>query len=439
MATDATRASDGHHLAPPRTTAGFALPDAFWNSFYQTHWERVGAVLARPFASPIATPEESFASLVAASDRYRDGDRSVQLEFCIEHAQLMADVGKFLPEQTDGSAAGYAERVTGLVDGRRFGLVVEDVQAYDATLWWRLREYLRGLFEYTGLPGDACKATVFLGNYDRTPFGLHRGSSANFMFVVEGQKRMRTWPDAFFRGKEDLTHKLDYTHYNDDSIVMDAGPGDIIFWPSDYWHIGESVDGGLSSAVSVALFMDAQPASDIVSRAARLTHRRMAGDTAPVVRLDAWRDIAELVKGESARAADALRAVVAEPSLERAARIGLLNKVTAFGFMRPPRALPLRALDDDDTIHADAEYPILWMRDIDDEIVCSASGHAFAVAASPRVLALIDALNGGEPHRVGDLVATYAGDSEASGVEFETSPDSIRALLAKLASLRAIA
>lgn len=33
----------------------------------------------------------------------------------------------------------------------------------------------------------------------------------------------------------------------------------------------------------------------------------------------------------------------------------------------------------------------------------------------------------------------YSGTAEAEGVEFETSPESVRALLEKLASLRAIA
>ena len=36
------------------------------------------------------------------------------------------------------------------------------------------------------------------------------------------------------RDKEDLTYSLRYAHYNDDSLVMDAGPGDVIFWPADY-------------------------------------------------------------------------------------------------------------------------------------------------------------------------------------------------------------
>ena len=361
----------------------------------------------------------------------------MQLEFCIEHAQVLAEVGRLLPERSDGSAEGYAARVTPLVGGRRFGLVVQDVQAYDATLWLRLREFLRGLFEHTSLPGDACKATVFLGNYERTPFGLHRGDSANFMFVVEGRKRMRTWPDAFFHGKENLTHKLAYEHYNADSIVMDAEPGDVIFWPSDYWHIGESVDGGLSSAVSVALFMTPRPTADVMARAASLVHARMAG-AVPAARGGAHAEHVQRIALEAARSQAALAAAAADPALERALRIDLLNGITAFGFTRPPRPLPRRTLADGDIVSGHALYPILWMPDADDEIVCSACGHAFTVAASPHVILLLESLNAGQPHRVGELVERHAGVVEANGVEFRTPPASVRALLERLLSLRAI-
>ncbi len=427
-----------HRLAPPRPPAGFALPEAFWSSFRESHWEKVGAVLTQPFVMPIATPDESFACLVEASDRFRSGDRSVQLEFCIEHAMLLADVGRFLPEASDESAAGYAARVTPLIDGRRFGLVVEDVHAYDATLWLRLREFLRGLFEHTGLPGDACKATVFLGNYDRTPFGLHRGSSANFMFVVDGVKRMRTWPDAFFGGKEDLTHRLDYARFNDDSIVMDAQPGDIIFWPSDYWHIGESVDGGMSSAVSVALFMTPRPAEDVAKRAAGFVHAHLSDD-APSANLATREAPVKRITREAARALTALAAAARDERLERALRVNLLNKLTAFGFERPPRPLATAALSDDHVVRADPAYPVLWMPDVDDEVLVSACGHAFNVAASPHVLGLIAALNTGAPSRVGDLMTRHSGTADAGDVSFETSPESVRALLEKLVRLRAIA
>jgi 50S ribosomal protein L16 3-hydroxylase len=416
----------------------YALPDEFWSSFHGNNWEKKGAVIPRPFSVPLASPAESFACLVAASDRFRAGDRSVQLEFCIEHAQVHADVGRLLPEASDWSAEGYAARVTPLVGGRRFGLVVEDVQAYDSTLWLRLRDFLGGLFAHTGLPGDGCKATVFLGNYDRTPFGLHRGDSANFMFVVDGMKRMRTWPDAYFQGKADLTYSTAYSQHNAESIVMDAQPGDIIFWPSDYWHIGESVDGRMSSAVSVALFMTPRPAADVVARASRLVQQHMGEAEVSRPPNDSAHHM-ERITRHAARAREALTAAASDAALEEALRVDMLDRLTAFGFARPPRPLPHRPLAADDILRANPDYPILWMASDDDDIVCSASGHSFKVSASPHVTGLIASLNTGEPHRVRDLVEQFSGVVEANGVLFETSPTSVQRLLERLVSFRAIA
>lgn len=434
-------AADVHRLVPTRAANGHALGRAFWSSFRATHWERMGAVIEQPFATPLATPAELFDAMLEASDRFRAGDQAVSLEFCVGHTRMLANVGRYLPERSDGGSAGYMARVTQQLGGARFGLVVEDAQAYDATLWLRLRDFLRGLYRHTGLPGDAAKATVFLGNYDRTPFGLHRGSSANFMFVVEGAKRMRTWPDAYFRGKPDLTHRLDYEAYNDDAIVMDANPGDIIFWPSDYWHIGESVDGGFSSAVSVALFMEPRPTAAVIARAAGLIGARHAA--ADRVRaLDAMPDaMAAAVQRAEAMARDAVASladVSADPALRHALRVGALNTLTGFGFTRPPRPRDGVSLTDDVIVTGTAAYPVLWLDAGDDDLVVSANGHALQVAASPHVVGLLERLNSGERLRVGALVEAHSGTVRAGGVAFETTRDDVRALVEKLVSLRAL-
>jgi 50S ribosomal protein L16 3-hydroxylase len=439
--TEVARGGAVYRLARRSAPAGFALPADFWSRFYQENWETRGAVIERPFAAPLAAPAETFDWLVTAGDRFRAGDRRVSIEFCIEHAQQLADVGRYLPEHSDGSADGYAERVTKLVGGRKFGLVVDDFQAFDATLWLRVREFLRGLFEHTGLPGETAKATIFLGNYDSTPFGLHRGRSGNFMYVVDGRKRMRTWPDAFFRGKEDLTNRLDYQHYNDDSIVLDADPGDVIYWPSDYWHIGESVDGQLSAAVSIALFMDHVASADLQSEARGMVAQRLARNppAKPFVvypsRIgESVGAIAEVVS----RATAALREVSQDPGLDLRLHAAWLNHVTGSGFTTVPSPLPMDHLDDQAVVRGRPEYPIIWMHTDDEDLICSVNGHAFSLTASPSNVALLERLNRGDRHRVDRLVTDHSGPSEADGVQFETTPADVRALLEKLVSLRAI-
>jgi 50S ribosomal protein L16 3-hydroxylase len=433
-------AGDLDQLAVKAST-GFALPDVFWSRFRAEHWEKRGTVLRQPFAQPLAMPDETFDGLVTASDRYRAGDPDIVLKFCIDHTMQLVDIGRYLPERADGTAEGYAERVTRMIDGRRFGLIVEEFQVFDAAFWLRLREFLCGLYEHTGLPRESSKATVFFGNYEHTPWGLHRGNSGNFQLIVDGPKRVRAWPDAFFRGKEDMTHRLDYERYNGDSIVLEGEPGDIIYWPSDYWHVGESVNGALSCAISVAMFIDQHSAGMVTGYSRGMVERRLArADRASPI------DVRPARMGESPAALDdvvrrsiaALRDVSDDASLELRLRVAWLNHVTGFGFTSAPAPLPTQRLADDATVRALAEYPIVWLRGDNDLLICSANGHAFSVTASPRILALLERLNTGAPHRVHDLVEEHAGTAVAGGVEFESSPESIRALLEKLVGLRAL-
>ncbi|MGH7393242.1 MAG: hypothetical protein ACREM3_27865, partial [Candidatus Rokuibacteriota bacterium] len=411
----------------------FGLSSRRWGEFYRRDWERRGLVLEQPLAAPLATPAEAFRCLLRASEAYRAGDRSVPLEFCIEHARLLADVAAHLPTDSDGSPAGYAERMTRQLEGRRFGLVVEDFQAFDATLWLRLRQFLRGLFDRTGIPREAAKATLFLGNYRRTPFGLHRGRSSNFMFVVEGRKRILAWPDAFFRGKEDMTNRTDYGRLLPEAITLEGEPGDVIYWPSDYWHIGEDA-GGLSAAISVALFMDAGAAGTLTRHAAPLIeHRGAALDRAARFPRSVGR-LAAMVE----RAAGSLRDLDRAPELRRALTASWLNHATGAGFRRvPPPLLDVR-LADDDIVTGQPADPILWLRGADREVLCSANGHDFAIAANPRLLRLLERLNAGTPARVAALVAEHAGACRAGGRTFEASPADVRALLEHLCRVRAI-
>ena len=219
-------------------------------------------MLSTPDGMPLVSADHVFARLVAASEHWGGAERSFVPELFVEHAQALTDIDRFLPTVADRSIAGWSARVAAQLKGRTFGFVVDDYHVHDELIWRRLRQFVRGLYGVTGLPGEQAKATLFLGNYARTPFGLHRGRSDNFMFAVDGIKRIRAWPDAFFRDKPDLTNRLDYERYNPESVVLEARPGDVIYWPASYWHIGEDA-GGPSIAISLALFMDPQPGAEL--------------------------------------------------------------------------------------------------------------------------------------------------------------------------------
>jgi 50S ribosomal protein L16 3-hydroxylase len=374
-------------------------------------------VLQAPLPELLASPEHVFDRLVAASERWRAGDRSFDPEFCVDHARILADVGRYLPSPADGSIAAWTDRVTRMLGGRAFGLVVDGYQAHDEPVFQRLCDFVSGLYAHTGLPGEQAKAGLFLGNYARTPFGLHRGRSTNFMFVLDGVKRIRAWPAAFFRGKEDLTNRLDYEQHNEASTILEGRPGDVVYWPSPYWHIGEDA-GGFSVAISLMLFMEPRPGADLA------------------VALD---QLGGAVRGRGGvrGAVRALQALARDPRLERALVAARLRHATGFGFSEPPPAAAPRRLGVESIVRGRPEAPIQWRR-VGDELICSAGGHAFALPDDPRVPGLLRRLNSGQPRRVGDEMSRCAGRVRRARAVFDASPADVQALLERLLALRAI-
>jgi hypothetical protein len=409
----------------------------FWSRFHQRYWGKRGVVLRQALARPLVTAAEAFEGLVSAGERCRAGRRDSPISFCIENAIVQADMGLYLPAPTDDSLAVYAERVTRQIHGQRFGLVVQDVQGDDARLWFRLREFVRNLYGVVGWPGEKAKASVFFGNYKNTPFGVHRDGFGVFNFVLHGRKRILTWPPAFFEGKEDVSNRLAYEQYVSDATVFEGEPGDIIYLPPGYWHIGEGVNG-LSMSTTLALFMAPRVMPSLLNIAERMLQDRVAA--AHQAASDALRpgrrnpSRAGIVR-TAKRTAQALRSAGCDPELDRSLTVYWLNQVTGSGFVVVPDPLPPRSLPDDAVLHGRKDDPVMWLDEGTDELLCSANGHAFVVAKAAGFVPILRRINSGVPCRARDLIQQH---HRASGAGVDMSEGLVRGLLKKLWSLRSI-
>lgn len=420
----------------------FGLSSEFWAHFVENYWCRRPCVFKGVLAAPPITPEDAFRGMVAAGEQYR-ADEGYRSRFYVEHALQQADTGKHLPEAGDGSIEGYAERINRKLGGRSFGLVVNGFLMYDAALYARLREFLRGLYEFVEVPANSVEVALFLGNYRCTPFGVHtdtRGSN-NFTFVLAGRKRLLAWPREFFADHRKISSSIDYDEYREAATVLEGGPGDLLSWPSDYWHVAESCDG-FSLSLGVGHEVEPQNASfDPFRGVGDLLDERLRASSGARHYSYKFRDRrrnAEKLPRIVADTARVLSGLSRDKRLGQMLRVAWLNRITGFGFNTVPPPLPHEALADDVVVSGDPHHPVMWLRDDDDEIVCSANGHAFSVAAHPRVLKMLERLNTGEACRVGDLLSEYKGAARVRGVEFEATAGEIRTILEKLYSLRGI-
>jgi hypothetical protein len=426
-------------MVNPAVATGFlgdggADPD-FWRGFAEQHWEKAPLVMRQPLPEPLATPEQLFAITVAASERYRrDGrstgipsDRSGRIRLNIGNAALLTDVELHLPLIDDESLRGYAERMHREFEGRPFELIIHQLQAYDVGLWRRLCRFAHGLNVQIGLPADKTEAVLFLRNHAATSFGIHQDDASVFMFILQGSKRLLAWPHETFQGKENSFASLDYERHRDTAMVLEGEAGDVIYWPSQLWHVGEA-EADLSASISLGLRLHHSPLADVISIATALLARRRAAttiDTYPCNWSDPQRTAAAL-PAPMQQGLDQLKDLIDSGELAQALQMHWMNRVTGAGFVRAPAPDAAEPVCDRSMVGRRDEFPIAWRSWRPGYIMISAGGCTLPAAESPGVIRLLEKLSMGIPHPVGPLI------TDCAALDAVAEPSYFRHVLAEL-------
>lgn len=138
-------------------------------------------------------------------------------------------------------------------DGKRFGIIINTAEKFEPNLSANIAKKLVPLFNRVGVPRNGVNYTIFIGNYDRTPLGIHqdtRGESVMHFHLGPARKKMYLWSDSCYR--EMLAAGLsrdEPENMKSHAEIYDFGPGDVFFMPQGMWHIGEQE--GLSVGLTV--------------------------------------------------------------------------------------------------------------------------------------------------------------------------------------------
>ena len=415
------------------------LSERFWEQFVQRYWHKRPIVLRDTFGEEFVSQQQIFDALVHAAKRYRyettrvqkQSERGTDLRFHIDRGLLVADVEDYLPEEGDESVIGYLERIEAKVEGRPFELFASKLQAYDFDLWMGMRHFVRSLFRLVGIPLGCVNVGVFMGNHKKTSFGVHKDNADTFLFIVEGDKELLLWPDSM---RERIpAESTKYDEFRDEAIVLEAEPGDVIYFPHTYWHVGES-----SSAYSISLPLGISPETPI--------DEQLMQQTRTVLKYESdSRDFSDGIeckfsadhsfdKGVPSRFEPVLRSLrkISEgKSLEDCLILSCINQITASGFCDVPEPLPMTILEEESRICVRAGCEIVVTELPKSGLTCSVNGHAFSVGSLGCVKELIRDLNVGATFATGDLLDKYGRDSREMRMQ-------IRMFLNKLWSLRAL-
>ncbi|MFJ5229280.1 JmjC domain-containing protein [Kitasatospora sp. NPDC088391] len=377
-----------------------------WDEFTARYWDR-RPVLIKAVAPAPFEPGEVFAATARGTRPPGPYLMPPNAQFAVGRFQ-QSEPADWFPRAADGGFDGYRRRLDAELAGFspeiRYALVVHAFHAFHPGQWERQRAFFEPLWERTGLPVSGAITTLFHGNYEHTPVGVHRDRFATFLFALEGRKRMRFWRDCPWT--EPVTTKLDYHPYLDASFTAEPEPGDLLYWPARYYHVGESVDGGSATSVNVGVPREAHRAvHDVDDLLLGRTPDAMVDPDAALARLPA----ATAPLSVPAPPADGALPEALEQTLEvfrayrdpgtvreRVTALALRNWSAAGLCPVPPPAAP-RPLTDDTTIRSRAR--ILY-EPVGATLLCAANGHLLrSTLTPPQLTGLITGLTRPTPVR----------------------------------------
>lgn len=231
------------------------LDRKFWANFSKHVWEKKPLVL-RNVKSPLLEIDETeiFKLLVLFSDRCRRLNSGLGFKFYVSGIQSHPeDVVQILPVKKDKSLRGYHKRMSSFFAD--YCLVCDELLMANSEKQALLTDFTNELYRHTGFPNRFSEMGLYLGNYRKTPFGVHVDRCGVFSFPVVGLKKFRLWTSSYVKKNPKLDRTFSYERYKKNSRVITAKPGDMTYWPSSAWHTAES-DGAFSATWSLGVWID---------------------------------------------------------------------------------------------------------------------------------------------------------------------------------------
>jgi hypothetical protein len=374
----------------------FAQRDGERNSgFFDELWEKKSALLTghQTLELPKIEPGELFRAVVACTDDFcRTGRQRVRLYVDgLEVDVLGGGHQAILPKDEDRSFDEYNRRMIECSGFNDYALVVADWHQFDRSLWERILVSVEWLAEKVGISRSRMDTQVFLGTYKVTPFGVHADPTSAFHFPVIGTKIMRFWDGSFGTRTRALQKTHNYEPFLRDSTVIKARPGEVIYWPSDYWHVGES-DGTFSVTWGFGYWI-----GDNARRRAIEKAMKVFGEIEPEPRITLPQNLVPASETSAAidgLVRDLLRAVSSD-TFRRLIVQSWLEHYSAYGFLSVPSLMERVQLGDHCFVRKKAAFRILYSQIGPGLVSVASAGYSCVLPAIPTIRLVIDRLNEG--------------------------------------------
>lgn len=154
------------------------------------------------------------------------------------------------PPLDDETLEEWSERV---FKDKKFGIIINLGEKFNLELSKDVALKVEPYLEKIGFPREGINFSIFIGNYDKTPLGIHKdppGQDVMHFHLGPNGKTMYTWERELYEDliknknfeKQDVSGLLPY------STKFSFEEGDMYFMPEGEYHIGEQE--GLSIAIT---------------------------------------------------------------------------------------------------------------------------------------------------------------------------------------------
>lgn len=234
-----------------------------WKTFFSSYWLKTPVLYKNPFGAPVFSQTE----ILELLKRYQaDLSRKVKRDITVYNKHRSSTMGilnserintgieDLLPNQQADDLMAYFDQLSEKKGFEEFCIYINDAHS-DEEIWKKCYGLLKYINQHMSSIPSKISCDFFIGNYEKTNFGAHRDPIDNMMFMVFGSRRMLTWSDELWKkglGNPDSNSfiKLDYEVHREAATAYTLEPGDLLYWPSTYWHVGEN-DGQLSASFNL--------------------------------------------------------------------------------------------------------------------------------------------------------------------------------------------
>src|SRR6218665_1435357 len=316
-----------------------ALTPEFWDVFVRDYWNQKPVVFKGVLPKDLLTDMDVLQAFGNyAEDSLSQGQKPPSkrkggfARLFVEGRQIgPMELIKFMPQGSNLTE--YVGAVGATFGGARVGVILNDVELFNERAAKAIRGVVAPLIERIGIPAKNVESTIFAGDYDVTPFGIHKDESAEVLtLIIAGKKQMLVWPQEYFDEHPERLQMLPLgneaiSHFIQDATVLEAHPGDLMYWPGSAYHVATSA-GGVVATCGIGFWHKALP-SDAVGELGRELVASKLGSQNTVVA--AWKpgSVPPPLQGTE----DVLRQLVASGEFQKALAQAWQGRVERLGFL----------------------------------------------------------------------------------------------------------